>query len=86
MDASDWQSIDPVSEISDSTSETYDLHVIVPSQQNADTVASTAGAESGQKRRRGDPIRRNRPEHVIAVRVYDRYDNMGSAKYVVRGE
>jgi len=86
VDASDWQSIDPVSEISDSTSEAYDLHVIVPSEQNADTVASTAGAGSGPRRRRGDPVRRNQPEHVIAVRVYDRYDNMGSAKYVVRGE
>jgi hypothetical protein len=26
------------------------------------------------------------PEHVVVVRVYDKYDNMGAAKTVLRGK
>ena len=32
-------------------------------------------------------MRRNRfVEHVVVVRVYDRFDNMSSAKTVIRGK
>jgi hypothetical protein len=31
-----------------------------------------------------DAVRAAAPEHVIVVRVYDKYDNMGAAKTVLR--
>jgi len=31
-------------------------------------------------------VSRPLPEHVIVVRVYDRYENMGAAKTVIRGK
>jgi hypothetical protein len=33
-----------------------------------------------------DSAKGNEPEHVVVVRVYDRYDNMGAAKTVLRGK
>lgn len=58
IDAKDWQYVEPVGQISDSKTETYDFSVPVPA---------------------GDA-----QEHVVVVRAYDRFDNMGAAKVVVR--
>jgi len=60
VDAGEWQFVEPVGQLSDSKTESYDLRVPVP----------TAG----------------QLEHVVVVRVYDRYDNMSSAKTVIRGK
>ena len=61
IDASDWQFVEPVGQLSDSKVESYDFHASAP---------KPAGAASS--------------EHVIVVRVYDRYDNMNAAKFVMR--
>jgi len=58
IDARDWQYVDPVGQISDSKTESYDFSIPVPA---------------------GDP-----QEHIIVVRAYDRFDNMGAAKFVLR--
>ena len=58
IDAKDWQYIEPVGQISDSKTETYDFSIPVPA---------------------GDT-----QEHVVVVRAYDRFDNMGAAKFVLR--
>ena len=60
LDAGDWHFIEPVGQLSDSKTETYDFKLPVSS---------------------GDT-----DEHVVVVRVYDRYDNMSSAKAVIRGK
>jgi len=60
VDAGEWQFVEPVGQLSDSKTESYDFRVAVP----------TAG----------------QLEHVVVVRVYDRYDNMSSAKTVIRGK
>ncbi len=60
IDAGEWQFVEPVGQLSDSKTESYDFRVAVPT--------------SGQL------------EHVVVVRVYDRYDNMSSAKTVIRGK
>ena len=60
VDAGEWQFVEPVGQLSDSKTESYDFRVTVP----------TAG----------------QPEHVVVVRVYDRYENMSSAKTVIRGK
>jgi hypothetical protein len=59
VDAKDWQYVDPVGQISDSKTESYDFNIPLP-----------AGGDS--------------QEHIIVVRAYDRYDNMGAAKFVLR--
>jgi len=62
IDASDWQFIEPVGQLSDSKTESYDFRAPLPGQ---------------------DPQKPADLEHIVVVRVYDRYDNMVSAKAVV---
>src|SRR5580692_8022371 len=71
VDAGEWQFVEPVGQLSDSKTESYDFRVAVPVAKSAPaTVTSTAG----------------QLEHVVVVRAYDRYDNMNSAKTVIRGK
>jgi hypothetical protein len=70
VDAGDWQFIEPVGQLSDSKTESYDFRVTIP----ADRTSTAAVKAPGQL------------EHVVVVRVYDRYDNMSSAKTVIRGK
>jgi len=70
VDAGEWQFVEPVGQLSDSKTESYDFRVTLPIANSA--TAKTAAA--GQL------------EHVVVVRVYDRFDNMNSAKTVIRGK
>ncbi len=70
VDAGDWQFVDPADQISDSKVETYDFTV------------SSGGSSGPQK----SGSAADAMEHVVVVRVYDRYDNMGAAKAVIRGK
>ena len=72
IDAGDWQFVEPVGGLSDSRVENYDFSVPLPAAKNE-------GGTDGTARRVASA-----GEHVIVVRVYDRYDNLASAKYVVR--
>jgi sugar lactone lactonase YvrE len=69
VDAGEWQFVEPVGQLSDSKTESYDFRVAVPT-----TGPATAKTDAGQL------------EHVVVVRVYDHYDNMISAKTVIRGK
>jgi hypothetical protein len=71
VDAGDWEYVEPVGQISDSKTESYDFRASVP--------VDPAPAGLVQKSASGQI------EHVVVVRVYDRYDNMSSAKTVVQG-
>jgi hypothetical protein len=62
VDAGDWKYVEPVGQLSDAKTETYDFKVA--------PEAAKDGAVSS--------------EHVVVVRIYDRYDNMGAAKQLVR--
>ena len=62
IDAGDWQFVEPVGQLSDSKTESYDFRVPVP------------------------PTPAGQLEHVVVARAYDRYDNMSSAKIVLRGK
>ena len=77
LDASDWQFIEPVGKLSDAKSEDYDFRISIPIVER--TAASGKASKKNAAASTG-PI-----EHVVVVRVYDRYDNMGTAKFVVRG-
>jgi hypothetical protein len=84
IDAGDWQYVEPVGALSDSKAENYDFSVLL---SGAPPPAQEAPAE--QKRKRGkQPVASAPPvptaEHVVVVRVYDRADNVATAKYVTR--
>lgn len=66
LDAGEWQFIEPVDQLSDSKSESYDIRIAVPAGDKKISAGST--------------------DHVLVVRVYDRYDNMNAAKTVIRGK
>jgi WD40 repeat protein len=72
VDAGAWQFVEPVGQLSDAKTENYDFRVAVPVAGTASAAVQAASA--GQL------------EHVVVVRVYDRYDNMSSAKTAIRGK
>ena len=77
IDANDWQYVEPADQISDSKTENYDFRITVPDESGETSVARKA------KRKESAP---GQAEHVVVVRVYDRFDNMSAAKMVVRGK
>jgi len=88
IDAGDWQYVEPVGALTDSKAENYDFSVLLGSvPQPAPEVPAD------QKRKRGKqpapaaaPAATSAPaaEHVVVVRVYDRADNLATAKYVTK--
>jgi len=77
IDAQEWQFIEPVRKISDSRVENYDFEL--PLNDSPASPAPAAGAKRGKK---ADPAASS-GEHIVVVRVYDRFDNMGAAKTIV---
>jgi hypothetical protein len=73
IDAGEAQTVEPVGQISDSKSESYDFTVPAPQDE---AHATSAGAKSTAPTAMSD-------EHTIIVRIYDRFDNMGVSKVVV---
>jgi len=82
VDAGDWKVVEPIGQISDSRTESYDFRVPLPEAQASPTVSRTnviADAAAGQ-------VAGSEREHVIVVRAYDRFDNMNSAKTLIQGK
>ena len=65
IDADDWQTAEPVGQISDYKIENYDLTLPLP--------APAAGKKDAAV-----------DEHTIVVRVFDRFENVGVAKTVIK--
>ena len=70
IDAGPWQYIEPVGKISDNTTERYDFTAPLPQPSEQLRAAKLPPA--------------NPNEHVVTLRVFDRYDNSTTAKTVVR--
>lgn len=70
LDGGDWQFIEPVGQLSDSKTEDYDFRMAVPQPEAA--PAPMAGSTGN--------------DHVVVVRAYDRFDNLATAKTVLRGK
>lgn len=66
IDADDWQTAEPVGQISDYKIESYDLTVPLPAPGAAEQKAAAVD------------------EHTIVVRVFDRFDNVGLNKVVIK--
>jgi hypothetical protein len=63
VDAGEWNYVEPVGQLSDAKTESYDFKVAT---ENAKDAAAQ--------------------DHVVVVRVYDRYENMGAAKTLIHGK
>jgi hypothetical protein len=75
LDAGRWQYLDPVGKLSDSLTEHYDFTV---------PLAAIAGRTPPED----EPASAQAPvadpqEHILTVRVYDRYENVSAAKTVI---
>ena len=70
LDGGDWQFVEPVGHLSDSKTEDYDFRLAVP-QPEATPARMAEGTAN---------------DHVIVVRAYDRFDNLATAKTVIRGK
>lgn len=81
IDAGEWQYIEPVGQLSDSKTENYDFTVLLNS--GTDPV-QPSGPQQKRGKRKAAATTPASTEHVVVVRVYDRSDNPGTAKYVVR--
>jgi hypothetical protein len=70
VDGGDWQFVEPVGQLSDSKTEDYDFRVNVPVGEAAPPPMAGSTGDA----------------HVIVVRSYDRFDNLATAKTVIRGK
>ena len=85
VDAGEWQLVEPVGQISDSRTERYDFILPEPGTQKPKTGDPEAPVRHGHKSAQaaGDPESPPATEHLIVVRVWDRFDNMATAKTVI---
>jgi hypothetical protein len=91
VDAGEWQYVEPVGQLSDYRIENYDFAIPVPGGRNA--IAASAASDPvtpKAKTKRTSAAVDTQPtvsgEHLIVVRVYDKFDNVGVAKTVVHGK
>jgi WD40 repeat protein len=80
IDADDWQYVEPVGQIADAKTENYDFKAPIPTD-----IADTPAAVNAGKGKKKDSAA-GQIEHVVVVRVYDRFDNMSATKSVIRGK
>ena len=91
VDAGEWQFVEPVGQLSDSLSENYDFTVILKPSPSGN-AAGVKARRNNRKKAEGEGNAAGQPEesaeasseHVVVVRVVDRYDNAATAKTVVR--
>ena len=80
LDAGDWQLVEPVDQISDNKTENYDFKINLPELEETANMPPPARG----KKAAPQPPPRVQTDHVIVVRAYDRFDNMGTAKTMIR--
>lgn len=83
IDAGNWQFVAPIGGLSDAKIENYDVTVPLPRSFASETISESETKTSAPSRK-AKSAAPGTEEHVVVVRVYDRFDNMGSAKVVVR--
>ena len=94
IDAGEWQYVEPVGQISDSRTEEYDFSAALPHGEiNAGPVEGKKAGKRARTRDGGSEADLpqadqaqvvNPGEHVVVVRVWDRFDNMSAAKTVTK--
>jgi hypothetical protein len=90
IDAGDWQFVAPIGGISDARTENYDFTVPVPRNVSSSTsilsqeVTEAASPSAAPPEDSAARSKAATGEHVVVVRIFDRADNVGTAKVVVR--
>src|SRR5258708_16706570 len=74
LDAGRWKVLEPVGKLSDALSEHYDFSIPLASIPVRPTPDEPEGSP---------PPVTDAQEHILTVRVYDRYDNVSAAKTVL---
>jgi WD40 repeat protein len=82
IDAGDWQYVEPVGALSDSKSENYDFSVVLAGNHPAPEETVPPAKKKGKNA--APAASTVSAEHVVVVRVYDRSDNVATAKVVTR--
>lgn len=72
VDAQEWKYVEPVGQLSDAQVEDYDLTAALPTPKE--------GTDKSDMQK--DAI----SEHVVVVRVFDKYENMGAAKTLLKAK
>lgn len=92
VDAGEWQYVEPVGALSDAQLENYDFSAPLPPVRSAAVPSPAAPPQSDAKRGKA-PAEGPSPdasplslEHLVVVRVWDRFNNMASAKVVVHAQ
>ena len=87
VDAGDWHVVEPVGQISDYRVENYDFSVPLPTSDSTMTLEpkSTDTPVPTMNKRGKSAKPETGEEHVVVIRVYDRFENMGAAKTVIHG-
>src|SRR5205085_2652028 len=81
VDAGDWQIVEPTDQISDNKVENYDFSIGLGGENPP--PANTTPAPKKGKKTPAPPPTTGDVDHVIVVRAYDRFDNMGTAKAII---
>lgn len=68
LDGADWQFVEPVGQLSDAKIEDYDFRITVP--EPGTVPPPVVGLVGG--------------DHVVVVRAYDRFDNLATARTLIR--
>ena len=90
LDAGDWQFVEPVGQLSDAKNENYDFAIALGGGNLVDVANPQPDNSKKSKKKKTNPkpaaktVDPVSEEHVIVVRVYDRFDNVNSAKAVVK--
>lgn len=84
VDAGRWHTVEPIGQISDYRVENYDFTSALPTTDR--TILVEPKSSEAVKPNNAKSNTELSEEHVIVVRVYDRFDNMGAAKTVIRGK
>jgi sugar lactone lactonase YvrE len=77
VDAGEWQFVEPVGQISDAKLENYDFNTSLSANPTVQPAPPSRGGDHGA-------AEKTTSEHVVMVRVWDRYDNVGTAKLLVK--
>jgi outer membrane protein assembly factor BamB len=82
VDGGEWKYVEPVGQLSDAKVETYDFNISMPGAQPAPKPVKS--------KKKGEPAATNpeetplSTEHVVVVRVFDRYENSSVAKTIAK--
>ena len=82
VDGGEWKYVEPVGQLSDAKVETYDFNISMPGTQPAPKPAkSKKKGEAAATNPEETPLS---TEHVVVVRVFDRYENAAVAKTIAK--